>query len=107
MLTKELSRSIMYSRPCLEVTVASHELSFGVGIEERTKAGGWMENLAVLANLVIISWFQVTGDWAFETLDCCARASQVIRYFAWIILWCSAARPGMCNYSCKMQIVIQ
>lgn len=107
MLTKELSRSIMYSRPCLEVMVASHELSFGVGIEERTKAGGWMENLAVLANLVIISWFQVTGDWAFETLDCCARAAQVIRCFAWIILWCSAARPGMCNYSCKMQIVIQ
>ena len=76
----------MYSSPTLEVMVASQDLSLGVGMENRTRVGGWMAQLAILADLVIRSCFQVTGNLAFETLDCCIRVAKTICQFAWIIL---------------------
>lgn len=84
--TKELSRSRVYSSLTLEVMVASQDLSLGVGMEYRTRVSGWMAQLAILANLVIRSCFQVTGNLAFEILDCCIRVAKTVCQLAWIIL---------------------
>lgn len=67
-------------RPFSGVDVAFYSLTLGVAIEDDTGAGGWIGQLAILANMAV-SCFQVTGDLAFETLDCCIRAVKGWDYF--------------------------
>lgn len=46
----------------------SHSLSLGEAIDDKTRVDRWMEQLANLVYLVIISCFRVIGNLAYETL---------------------------------------